>query len=45
MIAIILKIDLGSDSLEVKQPADFNFINLEVLSGLLLSPSVYSVCR
>ena len=31
----ILKIDLGSDSVEVEQPADFNLVDLEAVVGLL----------
>ena len=33
----ILKIDLGSDSVEVEQPADFNLVDLEAVVGLFVT--------
>ena len=36
----ILKIDLGSDSVEVEQPADFNLVDLEAVVGLLSPASI-----
>ena len=39
----ILKIDLGSDSVEVEQPADFNLVDLEAVVGLLSPASLASI--